>query len=412
MSVKNIMESENKVILICVRPYYGFEKDISDESLKRIFENFGTVKATQIFERTSLLVKAFIEFTEISVSKHILQNYIGISTTFATFKIFSSKKKYLVRNVPMRNPNPRKRKRNQNRQAESEFDVICESLESQSEGSNEKNPKLISENFWKKTQKVKFWDTNLKVPAIGLSDENQSGNKVSRQTKIGFSKFEKDQKLKQNLLQDQNSTSQTFHWIMKVDRNSFKDIHVKQLLNVFGYFGNIVAITVVSFQNFVLVHYKNLQSLKLAEKGLKNVEFFGEAFRITVLDQSLMTDDFVSSLSNKQVFKVSKSLSFKKMKALTEFATYTPSNFIIVEKLPISVGCYLMEIIFSEIHRPMSITKISEDVRSATQVIVIELKEVYQAIELLARMQSQKVDDKKLKLSFTKTCGIKQQEFR
>ena len=401
---KIIMETQNKVILCFVKPYNGHVDFITDLEIKNVFQKYGEVKGVQIFEKTPVLIKAFVEFAELSAAQTLLFKNTELVESFATLKVFSSKKKYLVKNVPMKNQNPKKRKTKNRANSEIELDSFRHDLLQQIRPFNGANQTIALEPSWPDQYPSNVGCFYKKMPNNQSSDEGQYQyqQKKPKTTEMNNLQMSMFQTLRQNqLIQSSRRT-------LMIVRKSFKNIQVQQLLNVFGYFGIVVRVTIDSSRNLAFTKFKKSENMKLAYEALEGIEFFGETFRMSYFNQSAQNNFNESNLSQKEVLKVSKNESRMKVKSFSEWTISTPSNFVIIENAPNSLEPYFFDSFLSITNKPNSVIKITEQETFKTQVVLVGFEHVYQAMEVIADFQNQKVNDKVLKFGFFK--GLKVRE--
>ena len=90
---------ETKVVLCCVKPKRGLEKQITHKSFESIFSKIGLVKNTKNFEAKLTVIKAFIEFHQIESAKLAVVEFREIETEFVSLRTYASKKT-VVKSVP------------------------------------------------------------------------------------------------------------------------------------------------------------------------------------------------------------------------------------------------------------------------------------------------------------------------
>ena len=198
-------------------------------------------------------------------------------------------------------------------------------------------------------------------------------------------------------------TKQTFpqRRFLRIGRRNFQNISAAQLHNIFGYFGEVERISMLFEQSCIFVEYMFAENLALIMNLLQGLVFVEEDLQISIYMISNKKDPILKSLNSPdEVWAFENQQHSATSLSTPIFLNSSPSRFLEISGYPKNFSKYLFHLLLSEIHQPIFMRKNITRKRARLPSIIAEFTSVYNALEVLAGYQLQKVNNDKLVISF------------
>ena len=386
-----------KVLLCCILPHDSIQLNITAVDLKIVFEKYGEVKKVQIFERTPLM-KAFIEFSELKGTTNALSHFSDDKTNFAFLRIYQSKKKFIIPNIQEKIQEKRMKK-----QQKMDEQYSNQNQEPFHSNKNLNHPSCFSPISsasvcsWNKTN-------SSQVPFYFIDTKCNKDNEVCRleEKKESYSPNNLEQKpvvLKWTLSYQNLANVKTT--ILKITRRSFKGIKTIRLLNLFGFYGGIKKILINLETNQAFVEYADQQDMFIAGYQLKNVRFLGEDLQLSNSGLSSFDGNFFPKNHKNKIRNVRENAAKARVNQTQYAITLSPTQHLKIENLPNSMSYFLIHSLLTLYQKPVVFRFIQNSQERATKTILVRFKTVHQAVEILAKLQCQKINASKLWIAFS-----------
>lgn len=204
----------------------------------------------------------------------------------------------------------------------------------------------------------------------------------------------------------QTHLSEADHRVLRVIKLCPDKIQMRHIVNLFGYFGELLKMAHNPIKKIVLIEFANHQDSQSALNFLKNICFFGEKLRMGYSRYPTLTNSVIKELiSNKNytILNVNKSDSFDFLKQPNE--TTCISRIIEIHHLSESMNSNLVHELFRTLHEPERVVEITSP-NSNDKTCLVEFKSIYHAIEILAEFQNIQIDNNIISISFKDTKSI------
>jgi hypothetical protein len=386
---------ETNVLLCCINPC-PLAKPIEDRDLFFLFSHFGRVCNALIFSQ-KVQIKAFIEFAKAADLEVALTGIPLMNFPFGRVRVYRSKKENVDRKMQFRF----KRKTS----------VQSEDLQSRDIGS---------------AQEFQPEGLQLKTPSAGPKVQSLSGVSVAVSSSLHQSHpapvCEKDyhststesisgnSKAKEIVTSERERTAvesksqpvacASRPKVIIINGVNFGIIKGKILLNFYSCFGNIVKMLLNKEQSYALIEFESEAQACCAISFTKNLFYFGSALRIKMSKYTSLNfksldneknDNLAHFHGNSKLYRHPKNVVLDR-NPLSTTVTFT--------EVPESVDEVVLFALVSQVHQPITITKLTPLDRSALKMYIVKFSDELQAAEVLSAFHNKKVDSNFLKVSF------------
>lgn len=395
---------ETKVILCCIRTSTEFYDQISNSLLISFFQKYGSIKTVQIFQKESI-IKAFIEFSDISGAKNVLNNFEDHSAYFGMIRVYHSKKRFIINNIHTKNQqnhqNPQNllRDSTSNINPKSKASAKSQLTQRMDRGANKEQTKhgdFPNQPFDPSIDSVNNSHDNGDVKTISyvLNQNENTGNSQlnsDNQNPVPLIDSKTCYKINNPVIRENR--------VLHIDGLNFNKVRRQHLVNIFECFGIITKLAINPEGSFALIEFESQEHMKKAANALRDIRFYGDILKISIFKQKTSSQvDFPEFRRNIDCF-VHQSSHAQYFEIRPNFENTRPSNILLAKHVPPGMSAILICDLLSLSHEPEIVRKIEQD-QNGFSLFLIEFKLVSEAVEVLAEFQHQRINQCCLILSF------------
>jgi hypothetical protein len=371
-----------RVILCLIRPLDDRNDLVTTQTLVSVFRRFGVLSDVRIFERR-VLVKAFIEFEDASTALLALKKVGNGNQSFGSLKVYPSKKNRIMRtsSAPftedlsqdnlgkeLPNPGPLQTGRGSNLPTWPIFRFSDQSYVNGFERDGAQNDHTLKHAI--------TYHSEIPTSLGGFSLEETSV----------FPPF-------------LSSTTDNSRRVVIVNRLSSDRITHTHLIALFSCYGSVIKILINSSMNYALVEFSSHTEAAVAATCLKTIRLFGCLLKSKISKYASLnfrTLERDTSNSLKHFYADPSTLANKT--ALTG-RPHPPSAFIEVHGCSTDLTPLLISLLVSDIHVPQQVL-----VRGPSNdpYFCIAFASTEQALDVLASLDRQQVNNRRLAIAFSK----------
>jgi RNA recognition motif-containing protein len=405
---------ESNVLLCCVWPTEEC-RFISNEMLGEVFSAYGNIVEIAIFCR-KVMIKAFIEYDSSASVTSALEKLREVHLpSLGKLKVFKSTKFSI-------------RKRTQNKTGENpldgndsftslveQFDQDFVDRSKQSKNSQKQlthpdslrsyghfrfMPSIASihslEDFISVNQDSTNRFRHISHPDVLHFTDTVSQGDVCNSHSFGTLMFTNNPEHSKQLDKDQHLK------VLMVNRLNVKKVKCQYLINLFGCFGNITKVLMNKENSYALVEFETHSSAVTAIEHLKNLTFFENSLKIKLSKYSSLNFKTLEREENDKLDYLYGHSKFHRYKNGLSIKVNPPSNKLHFTSVPREVDAVILFEIIRQIHEPDQIVQLARSGLNSLMFLV-EFKQIFHAIEVLAVLHNKQVNDKNLKVSFSHT---------
>lgn len=369
-----------RVILCLVRPLDDRDDLVTTPTLVAVFRRFGVLSDVRIFERRVLL-KAFIEFEDAASALLALKKVGNGNAAFGSFKVYPSKKNRIMRTSSA---------------------PFTEDLSQDYQG--KELPSLgLPQNG--RGPLYQPWPTFQFPYQASLNGHSLDGAENNQNLRNAINQFSHVPSSLGGLSLDETGvlplpppTGPSHCRVVIVNRLSSDRVTHTHLIALFSCYGTVLKILINSALNYALVEFGSAAEANLAATSLKTIRLFGcllksKISKYTSLNFRTLERDASNSLKH---FYADSSNSANK--AALSGRPQPPQTTLEVHGCSPSLTPFLMKLIVAEIHDPLQVLVQGPP---EAPVFCIEFATTEQAVDVLATLDRQQVNDCQLAVTFS-----------
>ncbi|CAD8060005.1 unnamed protein product [Paramecium sonneborni] len=240
-----------------------------------------------------------------------------------------------------------------------------------------------------------------------LGDQTQSSQKFKHQTSLNDNLKEDDEKPSSiktlSISQKINKSSQQIQPTNTLSVNGIKgkELDAKKLYNIFSNFGNIDKILLIKLKNFAFVKYLKDDNAMFVFQNCQKLEFFDSMISITfVAEDSIDKLIDLDNLYEEQDYFIGCEES-DRFNCNNKMILLPPSQVLHISNLKkVSSNAETMWDVFSEFGVVQAVKVLNTQFKF---MCLVKMETLKQAIEVVALMHNEEIDNRNVQISFTKT---------
>lgn len=386
-----------RVILCLVRPAEGEEARVNTETLVGLFRRFGRLTDVRIFERR-VLIKAFIEYEDPSAAMEALQKVRDRGGIFCeSLKVFPAKKKRIMRtdSLPF---------------TEDLSQGLVDKLEARQDRQASGRPpfppnisaitQLPSSNAF---QSPPFPSTAHPAPATPLPSTSLqtwlSGLSQHHPSLTGFSSDEVGQPPPRPFQLFSNPSHPLPYRVAMVNRLVTDRITHEHLAALFSCYGQVVKILINATLNFALIEFATAEDAYVAASCLKTIRLFGCLLKTKLSKYQTLSFRSLEKESNCALKYFYLDPAVWTSKSALTAKPEAPRTALAVHHCPPDFSPALLHLLVAQTHEPVLVT-LHPQPAPAPPIFLVELSFLDQAVDVLAKLDRLKVNDRALAVTF------------
>ncbi|CAD8057120.1 unnamed protein product [Paramecium sonneborni] len=179
-----------------------------------------------------------------------------------------------------------------------------------------------------------------------------------------------------------------------------KNLDAQKLYNIFSNFGNIDKILLIKLKNFALIKYLKEEYSIFVFQNCQNLQFFDSLISISFVPEDAI-DKLIGldTLYNQQDYYVGTSET-DRFNSNNKMNLYPPSQVLHISNLKkISSNAETMWDVFSEFGVVEAVKVLNTQFKF---MCLVKMENLQQALEVIALMHNQEIDNRNIQISFTK----------
>jgi polypyrimidine tract-binding protein 2 len=190
--------------------------------------------------------------------------------------------------------------------------------------------------------------------------------------------------------------------VLMLNRLNVKKVKCQYLINLFGCFGNVTKVLLNKGNSYALIEFETHHQAIDAMEHLRNLAFFENPLKIKLSKYTSLSFKTLEREENETLEHLYGHPKFYRYKNGLTIKVNPPSDKLHFTSVPREVDAVILFEIIRQIHEPEQIVQLAKSGLNSLMFLV-QFKQVFQAIEVLAVLHNKQINDKNLKVSFSHT---------
>lgn len=405
---------ESNVLLCCVWPTED-NKFVTNEILSEIFSAYGPVVEIAIFCR-KVMIKAFVEYENSTSVTSALDKLREVHIpNLGKLKVFKSTKSSIKRRVQN---NAGENQPDGNDSFTSLVEQFDQDLADRSKRSKNSHQQLTHPDSFRSQGHFRLMPSMASIQSLEdyISVNHDSNNRfrhISHPDVLHFTDTGSQADvynshsfgtlvLANNPTNSEQPEKDQHLKVLMVNRLNVKKLKCQYLINLFGCFGNVTKVLMNKENSYALIEFETHSQAIIAIEQLKNLTFFENSLKIKLSKYTSLNFKTLEREENDKLSYLYGHSKFYRYKTGLSIKVNPPSNKLHFTSVPREVDAVILFEIIRQIHEPEQIVQLARSGLNSLMFLV-EFKQVFHAIEVLAVLHNKQVNDKNLKVSFSHT---------
>jgi len=391
---------ESNVLLCCINPC-PFAKPLEERDLLCLFSHFGRVFNALIFSQ-KVQIKAFIEFARAADLEAALAGIPRMSFPFGKVRVFRSKKENVDKKMQYRF----KRKTSaqledlQGRDIGHGQEAQIAKLQPRISTDGAQAPYLAGFSVAKSDNKEE-----VQPAPVSDKDYHSTSTESNFRNDQGKNGLSSEQEKNAVGLKAKSAAAVPKPKVIIINGVNLEVVTGKFLLNLYSCFGNIVKLLLNREQSYALIEFETETQASFAIACTKSLLYFGSVLHIKMSKYTALNfksldkeknDNLTHFYGNSKLYRYPKNIH----------VNCNPlSQTVIFREVPESVDEVVLFALISQVHQPMTITKLTSVDQSDLKIYVVRFSDELQAAEVLSVLHNKRVDANFLKVNFA-ACDL------